>query len=68
MPDYLVLEILCNTLNFSINDLYYAKKISDIDYKNISEDNLREKYRKYYLIKNMIYGVIFCILIYAIVY
>ena len=72
MPDYSVLDILCNTLNISINELYYGEKITDNDYKNISEENLRlyirEKYRKYFFIKNMIYSGLFGILIYIIIY
>lgn len=72
MPDYSILDSLCNVLNLSINDIYYGKRIEDNEYKNISEKNLRlymyEKYRKYYFIKRSIYGFIIAILIYIIVY
>lgn len=72
IPDYSVLDTLCNTLNISINELYYGKKISSSEYKNISEENLKlyikERYRKCFLIKNMVYGGLFGILIYIIVY
>ena len=72
MPDYSIIEKLCDELNININELFYAKKIDDSDYKEISEENLRlyikEKYRKYFLIKNMIYGEIFGILIYIIIF
>lgn len=72
MPDYSVLDTLCNTLNISINELYYRKKISSSGYKNISEENLKlyikERYRKCFLIKNMVYGGLFGILIHIIVY
>ena len=72
LPDYSIIEKLCDELNININELFYAKKIDDSDYKEISEENLRlyikEKYRKYFLIKNMIYGGIFGILIYIIIF
>lgn len=72
MPDYSILDNLCNELNISINEMYYGKKIEDNEYKNISENNLKlymyEKYKKYYLIKRSIYGFIISVLIYIIVY
>ena len=50
MPDYAVLDSLCNTLGISINEFYYGEKMSDTDFKQISEQNLRlyfiEKYGK----------------------
>ena len=72
MPDYSVLDILCNSLDISINELYYAKNIVNNDYKDISEDNLKlyikEKYSKKLLIKRVINGLITGILVYIIVY
>jgi len=72
MPDYSVLDILCNSLDISINELYYAKKIVNNDFKDISEDNLKlyikEKYSKKLLIKRVINGLITGILVYIIVY
>lgn len=72
MPDYSILDNLCNVLNVSINEIYYGKNLKDDEYKNISEKNLRlymyEKYRKYYLMKRSIYGFIIAVLIYIVVY
>lgn len=72
MPDYSILKTLCDTLNISINELYYGKKIDKTDYKNISEDNLRmyiqEKYSKRILIKRILSGFITGILVYIIVH
>ena len=72
LPDYSILDILCNELDISINELYYGKKIGKDDYKNISEANLklyiREKYSKGLLIKRTIRGIITGILIFIIVY
>ena len=72
LPDYSIIEKLCDELDININELFYAKKIDDSDYKEISEENLklyiREKYRKYFLIRNMIYSGIFGILIYIIIF
>ncbi|MGN1342754.1 MAG: helix-turn-helix domain-containing protein [Bacilli bacterium] len=72
MPDYSILDILCNTLDVSINELYYGKKMEKEDYKNISEENLklyiREKYSKQILIKRTIRGIIIGILVFIVVY
>jgi len=72
MPDYAVLDILCNTLNISINELYYGKKMAEENYKNMSETALRmyikEKHSKQLLIKRTINGFITGILVYIIVY
>lgn len=72
MPDYSILDILCNTLNVSINELYYGKKMDKVDYKNISEDNLRmyikEKYSNRILLKRILSGFITGILVYIIVH
>ena len=72
MPDYGILDILCKTLNISINELYYGKKIEKEDYKSISETTIklyiREKYRKNLFIKGTIKGAITGILVYVIVY
>lgn len=72
MPDYATLDILCNALNISINELYYGEKIINKDYKNISETNLKlyikEKYSKQLLIKRTIRGIITGILVFIIVY
>lgn len=72
MPDYSILDILCNILDVSINELYYGKKMEKEDYKNISEENLklyiREKYSKQILIKRTIRGIIIGILVFIVVY
>lgn len=72
MPDYSILDILCNALNVSINELYYGKKMKDENFKNISEDNLklyiREKYSKQLFIKRVVSGTIMGILVSIIVY
>lgn len=72
MPDYSILESLCNALGISFNELYYGKRILNEEYKNISEANLklyiREKYSKQLFIKRIIRGAITGILIFIIVY
>ena len=62
MPDYSVLDILCKTLNISINELYYGTKLEQENYKDLSEKSLKmyikEKYTTQLLIKKTIKGFI----------
>ena len=48
MPDYTVLDSLCNALGISINEFYYGEKMTDTDFEQLFEHNLRlyfiEKY------------------------
>ena len=48
MPDYTVLDSLCNALGISINEFYYGEKMTDTDFEQLFEQNLRlyfiEKY------------------------
>ena len=37
MPDYAVLDSLCNALGLSINEFYYGKKMTDTDFEQVSE-------------------------------
>ena len=41
LPDYSILDSLCNALGISINEFYYGKKMTDTDYEQLSEANLR---------------------------
>lgn len=72
MPDYSVLDILCKTLNISINELYYGKKLDKENYKETSENIIKlyvkEKYTTQLLIKRTIKGFITGILVFIIVY
>ncbi|HOZ55118.1 MAG TPA: helix-turn-helix transcriptional regulator [Clostridia bacterium] len=40
LPDYSLLNELCNTLNISVNELLTGEKISDADYKKKADENL----------------------------
>ena len=71
MPDYAILDILCKTLDISINELYYGKKLDKENYKDLSEKSLKmyikEKYTTQLLIKKTIKGFITGILVFIIV-
>lgn len=41
LPDYSLLNDLCNILNISINELFAGEKISEKEYKNKADDNLK---------------------------
>jgi len=71
LPDYVVLDSLCNALDISINEFYYGEKTLGQDFKCLSEQNLRfyfrERYRKRLIIKFAALGGIIGILVFIIV-
>lgn len=71
MPDYAVLDSLCNALGLSINEFYYGKKMTDTDFEQVSEQNLRlylmEKYGKRIRFKFAVLGGIIGMLIFIII-
>lgn len=72
MPDYAILDILCKTLDISINELYYGQKLDKENYKETSENIIKlyvkEKYTNQLLIKRTIKGFITGIIIFLIVH
>ena len=50
LPDYSLLQDLCDTLSISINELFSGEKISKEDYKTKAEENMskliNDNYRK----------------------
>ena len=71
LPDYTILDSLCNALEISINEFYYGEKMDEQNFKHLSEQNLRlyfrEKYRKYLIYKFAVLGGIMGILIFIII-
>ena len=71
LPDYTVLDSLCNALGISINEFYYGEKMPEQDFKHLSEQNLRlyfrEEFRKRLIYKFAALGGIMGILIFTIV-
>ena len=71
LPDYVMLDSLCNALEISINEFYYGEKMPEQDFKHLSEQNLRlyfrEKYRKHLIFKFAALGGIMGILVFIIV-
>ena len=71
MPDYAVLDSLCNALGLSINEFYYGKKMTDTDFEQVSEQNLclylMEKYGKIIRFKFAVLGGIIGMLIFIII-
>ncbi len=70
MPDYVMLDSLCNALGISINEFYYGEKMPEQDFKHLSEQHLRfyfrEIYRKRLIIKQAVVGTIMGILVFII--
>ncbi len=46
LPDYSIIEKLCSELGININELFAGKKITDKEYKDISNDNLTKMVNK----------------------
>ena len=71
LPDYTILDSLCNALEISINEFYYGEKMLEQDFKHLSEQNLRlyfrEEFRKRLIYKFAALGGIMGILIFIIV-
>ena len=71
LPDYTILDSLCNALGISINEFYYGEKMLDQDFKQLSEQNLRlyliEKYGKRLRIKFAVLSGIIGMLIFIII-
>ncbi len=70
MPDYVMLDSLCNASGISINEFYYGEKMPEQDFKHLSEQHLRfyfrEIYRKRLIIKQAVVGTIMGILVFII--
>ena len=71
LPDYSILNSLCNTLGISINEFYYGQKMTDMDFEQLSEQNLRlyfrEKYGKRLRLKFAVLSGIIGMLIFIII-
>ena len=71
LPDYTILDSLCNALDISINEFYYGEKMLQQDFKHLSEQNLRlyfiEKYGKRLKIKFAVLSGIIGMLIFIII-
>ena len=71
LPDYAILDSLCNALDISINEFYYGEKMLEQDFKHLSEQNLRlyfiEKYGKRLKFKFAVLSGIIGMLIFIII-
>ena len=71
LPDYSILISLCNTLGISINEFYYGQKMTDTDFEQFSEQNLRlyfiERYGKRLKFKFAVLSGIIGMLIFIII-
>ena len=72
LPDYSLLKDLCDILSISINELFSGEKISNENYKERADENLKilidEDYKRKYLIKRIITGFITGVTTFIIVY
>ena len=48
LPNYTVLDSLCKALGISVNEFYYGEKKTDMDFEQLSEQNLRLYFREKY--------------------
>ena len=48
LPDYTVLDSLCKALGISVNEFYYGEKQTNMDFEQLSEQNLRLYFREKY--------------------
>ena len=71
LPDYTVLDSLCKALGISINEFYYGEKKTNMDFEQLSEQNLRlyfrEKYGKRLRLKFAVLSGIIGMLIFIII-
>ena len=71
LPDYTVLDSLCKALGISVNEFYYGEKKTDMDFEQLSEQNLRlyfrEKYGKRLRLKFAVLSGIIGMLIFIII-
>ena len=71
LPDYTVLDSLCKALGISVNEFYYGEKQTNIDFEQLSEQNLRlyfrEKYGKRLRLKFAVLSGIIGMLIFIII-
>ena len=51
MPDYSVINLLCNELDISINELLSGEKIKESNYENKANENLDSILKEYYKMK-----------------
>ncbi len=72
LPDYAVLDSLCDALGVSINEFFCGEKMSGQDFMNLSEETLRlyvrEKYRRRLIHKLAVLGGVMGILFFGIVW
>ena len=71
LPDYTVLDSLCKALGISVNEFYYGEKQTNMDFEQLSEQNLRlyfrEKYGKRLRLKFAVLSGIIGMLIFIII-
>ena len=71
LPDYTILDSLCNALGISINEFYYGERMFEQDFKFLSEQHLRlyliEKYGKRLRLKFAVLSGIIGMLIFIII-
>ena len=58
LPDYSLLQDLCDTLSISINELFSGEKISKEDYKTKAEENMSKLINDNYSEKKIINWII----------
>ena len=58
LPDYSLLQDLCDTLSISINELFFGEKISKEDYKTKAEENMSKLINDNYSEKKKINWII----------
>lgn len=58
LPDYSLLQDLCDTLSISINELFFGEKISKEDYKTKVEENMSKLINDNYSEKKKINWII----------
>ena len=58
LPDYSLLQDLCDTLSISINELFYGEKLSKEDYKTKAEENMSKLINDNYSEKKKINWII----------
>ena len=46
LPDYSIVQDLCQELNISINEFFAGKKLDEKDYKNVADENMTNMVNK----------------------
>ena len=72
LPDYSLLNELCEVLSVSINELFLGERISNEKYREKAEENMskliKDNYSKELLLKRTLKGFITGIVVFIIVY